>query len=358
MLAVCAVGLLLPASVRAQSEQEAPIKIGMGVSLFRDVPESLMMAMMKPFGALMKSQTGMDGDIIPGGETFDVAKALLENKLDIAVFHGIEFAWVKQKYPQLEPLMIAVNQEKHFRVHLVVRDGGPKCLADLKGAKIAMPKGSREHSRLFLTKHCQGLGCEPEAFFQKITVPGNFEDALDDVVDDEIQAVVVENVPFDAFARRKPGRAAKLKSLVISELFPSGVIAYNPVRLSEETLEKFRNGMLNANKNIMGRQMLMMFKLTCFEPVPADYNTILNDIVKHYPVPAVAEATISAKPIAPAADAKPAAKPEPVPAPKTPAAEEAPAEPAATPAEPEATTPAEPEPTPATPETPEESDPE
>src|SRR5260370_38440761 len=103
-----------------------------------------MMAMMGPFKSLMKSQTGVPGDLLPGGEAFEVAQQLADNKIDLAVFHGIEYAWIKQKYPQLQPLMIAVNQERHFRVHLVVKGGDSvKNIADLTGMQAALHNGPR-----------------------------------------------------------------------------------------------------------------------------------------------------------------------------------------------------------------------
>lgn len=311
MAAVLAACMVLPSpAARAEAQQETPIKIGMVASLFRDVPASLMLAMMGPFKTLMKSQTGLPGDLVPSGEAFELAQQLSENKVDLAVFHGIEFAWVKQKYPQLQPLMIAVNQERHFRVHLIVRaEDKVGSIADLHGMKIALPKGTREHCRLFLTKHCRICGKAPSDVFQTTTTPGTVEEALDDVVDGEVQAAVVESVPFSAYARRKPGRALKLKSLVISEIFPSGVIAYNPGKLDDETLQKFRDGMTNANKNMMGRQMLMLWKLTSFEPVPQDFDPICKKIVESYPSPVPVPEPIAA----PKADEKPVA-PETAPA--------------------------------------------
>jgi ABC-type phosphate/phosphonate transport system substrate-binding protein len=290
-------------------------------TLFRDVPATLVMVMMHPFGALMKAQTGMDGKLMPGGDPYDVAQQIVDNKLDLAVLHGVEFAWVRAKHPELRPLMIAVNQQRHFRVHLVVREGGTvKGLADLKGSTLALPKGSREHVRMFLDKECRPFCPDFEKFFQKLTTPTTVEDALDDVVDGEVQAAVVESVPFEAFARRKPGRAAQLKTLVISETFPSGVIVYKQGALDDETLERFRQGMVNANQNIMGKQMLMMWKLTGFESIPDDYDTVLNEIAKAYPPPAT-PAALEAKTVsrekspAPVTALKPNVEPEKKPAP-------------------------------------------
>jgi hypothetical protein len=59
-----------------------------------------------------------------------------------------------------------------------------------------------------------------------------------------------------------------------------------PGTLDEATLQRFREGMVNANKEVMARQMLTLWKLTGFEPVPEDYDAVLTNIIKPYPPPA------------------------------------------------------------------------
>jgi hypothetical protein len=53
--------------------------------------------------------------------------------------------------------------------------------------------------------------------------------------------------------------------------------------------------MLNANKCLIGKQMLTILKLTALAPVPADYERTLADIVKVFPEPAKVSHTTSAK---------------------------------------------------------------
>jgi ABC-type phosphate/phosphonate transport system substrate-binding protein len=278
-------------TVRAADEEDVapppPVRIGMVNTLFRDVPQPLMMAMMQPFGALMKAMTGVTGELVPGGGPMHLGKQLADGQVQLGVFHGVEFAWVRLKHPELQPLMIAVNQHVHLRCHLVVRDDNKaQELADLKGKVLALPRGTREHARLFLQRNCRLCGQEAKALFAKITTPGTTEDALDDVVDDEAQATIVDGVVLDCYKRRKPSRYARLKTLVLSEVFPAGVVVYHPGTLDSATVQRFRTGMINANKDALGKQMLTLWKLTGFEPVPDDYEATLTNIVKAYPPPA------------------------------------------------------------------------
>jgi ABC-type phosphate/phosphonate transport system substrate-binding protein len=280
-------------ALRALAEQHEAadaVQIGMVHSLFRDVPAPLVQVLMRPFAALMEAQTGMTGRLVEGGDALALGRQLADDKVQLAVFHGFEFAWARQQYNALRPLVIAVNQERHLRALLLVRDDCKATrLADLKGTTLALPRGSREHCHLFLERRCQHNGGKPTELFARTTTPANAEDALDDLVDNDVQAAVIDQVAFDCFKRRKPGRAAALRVLLRSEVFPAAVIAYRPGALSDESLDRFRDGMLSANKNATGRQLLTLWKLTAFEPVPEDYDDTLAGILKAYPPPKAAK---------------------------------------------------------------------
>jgi ABC-type phosphate/phosphonate transport system substrate-binding protein len=271
----------------AGENNEAGVRIGMVNSLFRDVPEATLSAMMKPFSSVMEAQTGVRGELIPGGEMNVLGDQMAADKIQLGVFHGIEFAWVRLKHPELKPLAIAVNQNRHVRALLVVRVDNPAADAlQLHDQVLAMPQQSKLHCHLFADKCCDASHKRACQFFSKVATPANAEEALDDVVDKEVSAVIVDAVAFESFKRRKPGRAAKLRIVLTSDVFPTAVIAYKPGAVDEATAAKFRDGLLGASHSILGRQMLTLWKLTGFEAIPNDYEATLSDIVKAYPPPA------------------------------------------------------------------------
>jgi ABC-type phosphate/phosphonate transport system substrate-binding protein len=274
---------------RAEEKEAAPagpVQIGMVSSLFRDTPETLVTAMMQPFGALMESQTGLSGKLVVGGDAVHLGKMLAEDKVHLGVFHGVEFAWARQQNPALRPLMIAVNQKRHLYAVVVIRaDATLTRFADLKGKTLALPRQTRAHCHLFLERRCQDAGLDPAHFFEELATPANSEDALDDVVDHLVPAAVVDGIALESYQHRKPGRFAKLKVLERSEVFPAAVVAYHPGALSDSTLRRFCEGMLNANKETLGRQFMALWKLTAFEAIPDDYEQTLIEILKAYPPP-------------------------------------------------------------------------
>jgi ABC-type phosphate/phosphonate transport system substrate-binding protein len=266
-----------------------PVRIGLISTLFRDTPESTAVAMMQPLGSLMESQTGVRGQLVPGGTAMFLGQQLVENKVQIGVFHGVEFAWARQRYPQLKPLVIAINQQRHLRAYVMVREDKPvPAFADLKDQTFSLSRGSREHSLLFLNRLCGEVKQDPKTFFAKVSNPGNAEDALDEVADGLVRATVVDGVTLECYKRRKPGRFGKLKPICESEVFPAAVIAYCPGQLDDKTLDNFRAGLLNCTRSAQGKHLLTLWRLTAFEPVPPDYDQTLAAIVKAYPPPAEA----------------------------------------------------------------------
>jgi len=287
--------LVLPSiTARAADDdnEQQPIKIGMVSSLFRDMPEPLVTAMMRPFGALMQSQTGVAGELVQGGDACHLGKLLAEGKVQLAVMHGVEFAWAQQQNPRLTPTMIAVNQQRNLHACVVVRkDSKITQLADLRGKKIGFPKHSRQHCHLYFERRCVGGDVASQKVFADIDYPANAEDALDDVVDGILPGALIDSVGLDCYERRKPGRFALLKVIQTSEAFPAAVVAYVPGTLDEDTVNQFQRGLMNAKQTAMGRQFMMLWKLTSFEPVPANYQASLASIAKAYPpVPPAATA--------------------------------------------------------------------
>jgi ABC-type phosphate/phosphonate transport system substrate-binding protein len=269
------------------STHSGTVRIGLIHSVFNDVPEATVVAAMQPFSALMEAQTGVGGQLVPCGDASNLGQQLMDDKVQLGVFHGIEFAWARLKYPELRPLMIAINQERYLRACLVVRaDSKVTTFGDLKDKVLSMPQQSRDHCQLFVRQRCQESKKDPASFFAKITSPANAEDALDEVVDGTVQGSVVDSVSLECYKRRKPGRFGKLKIAQPSETFPAAVVVFRPGILDEALLARFREGLLNANRTAMGRQVMTLMKLTGFEQIPPDYEQILTDIAKAYPPPA------------------------------------------------------------------------
>jgi ABC-type phosphate/phosphonate transport system substrate-binding protein len=285
VVAASVAGLVPSRSAVGEEVKTTPVRVGLTGSLFRDTPEALVQTMMRPFKSLMETQTGLSGELVPGIKPDDLGQRLKDDKLQLAVYQGFEFAWAKEKLPGLKPLMIAVNQNKELRAFVVVRDDGPAKLPDLKGKTIAIPRRTREHCHLFLERRCEALDKPLKEFFGKVVTPFSAEEAVDAVVNGQVDAALADGCFLNWYEKQKPTRYARLKVAEKSEVFPAAVVAYYANALDEATLRRFRDGMLSAKDNPRGVQLMTLCQMTSFEPVPDDYDKVCKEIVKAYPPP-------------------------------------------------------------------------
>jgi ABC-type phosphate/phosphonate transport system substrate-binding protein len=277
--------LFLPPAVRGE-DRPNPIRIGVVQSLFRDVPDAMVGVAMKPFSLLMKAQTGVDSELAPPTDTEHLADLLAKDKVQFALFEGVEFAWARRKYPEFRTLVICVNEHQNRQAFLMVRqDSKISRFADLQGKELAIPRRSRTHCHLFVERLARECGKEPKEFFSKLIISSNVEAALDDLADGKLPAVVADREALNCYQHRKPGRFAKLKELQKSEIFPDTVVAYRPGVFDQALLNRFREGLEKADSTSIGRQLLVLWQMTALQKIPADYEKLLADIVKAYPPP-------------------------------------------------------------------------
>jgi ABC-type phosphate/phosphonate transport system substrate-binding protein len=278
----------VPAKDRAT---DGALRIGIVRSLFHGRSDRLVEALMDPFRTLLETQTGMSGKLIAAEDSRRLGQWLAEDQVELGIFHGIEFAWARQRHPDLRPLTIAVSHDAHLRACLLVRADEPaRKWIDLKGQRLAVPQHSREHCQLFLKRRCKENGGQlPRQFFSQVASADNAEEALDDVVDGAFEAAIVDKIALQCYRRRKPARAARLRVIDESEIFPASVIAYHSGALDGATLKHFHEGLVNARNTALGQQLLTLWKLTGFEAIPTDYEQTVRNILKVYPPPEKAE---------------------------------------------------------------------
>jgi ABC-type phosphate/phosphonate transport system substrate-binding protein len=264
------------------------IRVGIVRSLFRDIPESSWGLGLRLFQPLMRVQTGLETELASPTDPETLAKKLRDKKLDLGIFQGIEFAWEHQKHAELRPLVILVNARPGRQTDLLVRqDARTTSWCDLKGEILCLPLHSREHVYAFLEKRCRQCGApDAQHFFKKISRPKTIEDALDDVIDAKQPAALVDDVGYEAYKRRKPARAAKLKEVCKSEAFPDTVVAYRVGALDDSTLKRCREGLIKSHQTLEGELLLMFWRVTSFQAVPDDFERTLADIARAYPEPA------------------------------------------------------------------------
>jgi ABC-type phosphate/phosphonate transport system substrate-binding protein len=285
---VVALAALGPAAAPAEEETSTSVvKIGLASTITRGVPPAFTALVMSPFKALIEAETGLSGEVVTGRKPLALARDLQDDKVQVGVFHGHEFAWAKQKFPKLGVIAVCVNQTQQIRLHLVVRSDSPATsFTDLKGKVVSVPRMGREQCCLYLERRCVPPGTKPEKFYRHVSRPIATADSLTEVLDREAAAAVVDQTGLEEFRKANGVLGRRLRSLSVSEPFPAGVIAYQPGRFSEEKMAKFRAGLLGAKSTPNGRSTLKRMRLTAFEAPPENHDALLAAIAKAYPPPA------------------------------------------------------------------------
>jgi ABC-type phosphate/phosphonate transport system substrate-binding protein len=267
------------------TEQSAVLHIGLSGTMLKELPEATAKQALENMQSLIEKQTGRKSELTVENNVGRLGDKVAQKKFEFGVFLGYEFAWAKQGRGELRPLVVAVSGAP-MQIHLIVRQDSPAgTLAQLKGKSLAFSKESRPPARLYIERECLALGAPLNKFFTQVTDPATLEDEIDDVVDSVVQATAVDTLALNAYRRRKPGRAVRLKEIQKSLVFPNPVIAYQPGVLDDATLSSFRDDLIRTGQNPDGERLLNLWKLTGFEPVPEDYGKTLAAVAKRYPPP-------------------------------------------------------------------------
>jgi ABC-type phosphate/phosphonate transport system substrate-binding protein len=270
---------------RADAQNPASLKLGMLQGMFKDVPEPVVHAAARPFSDLFQKQTGLKGEVVIVPDYQTLAAQMKDGKLHVGVFHGFEFAWVRDQYPELEPLAVTVPPGRKVQACLVVhKESAATEPKELKGPCVVIPMFTNAHCRLFLERLQGELpdGCCQCAKHDPVTP----DESLDAVAQGRLASSIVDVSSLTAYQVNKPGAYRQLRVLCESERFPSAVIIYRKEAINADTVGKIRAGLRKANETGQGRAFLMLWKLKGFEEPPADFDAEMRRIAKAYPPPA------------------------------------------------------------------------
>lgn len=276
--------VLLALAPAAPAGEPVVHKVGIPRSAFRHLPPALVAVAGEPFEALMKSQTGLDGEVVIHDDALKMAGLMDAGELRLGVFLGHEFAWAKEKYPALEPLVVTVPRPREVQAFLLVRwDCKATTPADLKGSKLVVARHLRDHARLFLERK---KAADVAGGFDATENVDTVHDAVHKVIGEEADVTVADGASWNYFQKLYPGASQNLKVLARSEVFPPTVVTYKKGTLDDATAKALRTGLLTAHQASKGARLLNLIKIDRFEEVPAGYDDMLRSCRKAYPAPA------------------------------------------------------------------------
>lgn len=285
---LAALGCFLSSGI--SSGADGPLQIGMVQGMFKDVQPAIVHALARPFRALMEKQTGLSYDVEICPDALAMVKRFKENKLELGVMHGYEYAWVKAKNPDLVPISVALPNGGIVQAMVVVHEDCKAAkIAELDGESILIPRGTKAHCLLYLEKLRAGV---PKTAARTVNKPGlTPEEALNLVANGEAPAALVDAASLAAYKVLQPGASKRVKPLAQSDHFPPVLILTRKGAMKDETLAKLRDGLSVAHKTAQYKPLMMMWNMQGFENVPKDYDLQLEKCLQQYPVPNVPPAS-------------------------------------------------------------------
>lgn len=268
--------------------QSKTINIAMAKSFFIDKSKNVADIAAEDFKKVLKKATDLDGVLNTKLTAFEMGAKLDSKELQFGLFFAHELGWVMQKYPDVQPLLIAVNRGVSDSVHIIVHKKSPaKSLADLAGKKIDIPAGTIEPSRLYLERMCLKTAGKPAAmFFGKIEQSTAQAAAMDAVARGLVDATVLETSALEFYKEVKgPVYNNNLRVLQESGVFPSAAIAYKKGGVDEATLKRFRDGLAKVHTIPEGRNLMKEWRIDVLELATPEYAKSLADLIKIYPAP-------------------------------------------------------------------------
>lgn len=268
----------------APAEEKAVYRIGISKGAVRDVPKDLLTTAGDSFQDLMKSQTGLDGKATLDREWAKVAQDLNDGALELGILQGHEYAWAKQKYPDLQPFVCSIARPKPVTAYLLVlHDSKAASLADLKAGKLVLAGAMKDHARLFLAK--RQADEMAGAAFKSTATAANAHEAIQAVIDGEADLTATDHAAWNTFQKLYPGASQNVKVLAESPEFPPTVLVYKTGGVDDAALKKLRDGLLTAHDVPKAARLMKTVRIEKFGALPAEFDATVAASLKAYPPP-------------------------------------------------------------------------
>jgi ABC-type phosphate/phosphonate transport system substrate-binding protein len=258
------------------------LKIGVLNGMFRDVPPAILQVTAKPFSDIFKKQTGLEGEVEVFPDCDALAAKMTAKQLHIGVFHGYEYAWIRDAHPDVKPIVITIPPGGKCQAILVVSKADKaQTPADLQGPIVVVPMFTKAHCHLYLER----LQAQSQANTAQVAKcpPLTPDESLDAVVTGTQRCALVDIGSLNAYENSKPGNFQVLRELDKSEFFPPAVIAYRKGSVDEKSVAQIKDGLLKAHTTSHGKAFMMLWKLRGFSDLPDGFDAHLERIAKAYP---------------------------------------------------------------------------
>ncbi len=201
-----------------------------------------------------------------------------KNRMEYAIVNAADWSWYRRMKPgrssALEPVLTRGNYVVLSRLGEGVGEIADP--AELQGKRVGIfPSG--------------GAGFRPEppiapGTFESVEVPGkeadNAEDLLDDLVDrNGGDVTVLPRDVWEAYQRRKPGRASKLAVVKESPRVPATTVICNRNKMSASDIARVRTALTSRNASMaLGGGLVSGVRATGFDVPTAPVRVVTRQV--------------------------------------------------------------------------------
>lgn len=280
---IASFGMTVPQSWA--TEPAAELKMGLPQTMFKDVSPTLVKVATKLFVDVIQEKADVKVSVEVVADYTILAEMLQSGKLDLGVFHGFEYAWVKDM-PGLIPLVATIPNCGKVQACLVVHtESRIREIKDLKGACVLVPKASKAHCLMYLDRLREKL---PHGDCSPSKVAGlTPEEAFGKVATGTAEAVIVDISALKALENNVPGCYKQLKVLAQSAELPCAVVVYRKAAFDASTAKRIRGGLIDCVKTPIGKTLMLFWELKGFEDVSPAYLERVDRSLKAYPPPMI-----------------------------------------------------------------------
>ncbi len=297
---VTGVVLVLPWPARPAAAQPAtadrrpPLQLRLYASLVAGVSERRAQAATKPLIDLVSAnvdypvESGIEKGTGPEG-VLAFGKKLDDGVVHVGTVWGLEYGWIRQKYPKIKPMAIAANGNRApWRSQLMVRrQDNPPSLAPLKGKKLAEFKYMSLMDRLILDDMLVQAKQDPRDFFALQVPRASVKEALLAVKNGQADCVMVNVADFTREANNQPKVAQALMAVKVSQPYPGGVLVGRVDRvehLQRGLWGKVQTELLRCRDTAEGAMLADFWRFDLLERPDDKYLEQVDEAARKFPI--------------------------------------------------------------------------
>jgi ABC-type phosphate/phosphonate transport system substrate-binding protein len=271
-----------------------PMEVRVYSSVMGTVSDSQVRAVLEPMIDVLSAR--IDYPIHIDLERGTGPKAILAfgEKLNEGTYHlggvwGLEYGWLREKYPGLQVLLLASNGiQASWRSQLMVRlQDHVGRIEQLKGKRLARVKDATLMEQLFLNEMLRQAGQDPQDFFKPTKPVPTVKDAALAVKNGQADCLLIHISDFIRLQNLQPKVASTLVAIEKTAPYPAPVLIGRPEhmdKLKPGLWQKLRKAGLTIHDTEEGQQTVRFWRFDKFIEPDAPFLKQVEKCTQEYPM--------------------------------------------------------------------------